>query len=493
MPDETSFLLAHISDLHFSEGTDRSNRNHAHSIEHLLGLQQSIAALEDLDLLVTSGDISNHGDRQSLIMASGWLLGSIPIGGGENTGLDLPKERVGIVPGNHDAWNASSVGPLLDRRQKSLENYNFAFPYHAIPNSGCHFRWIEKNGSGLYIAFVDSCFLGDTEQNTESPFGTLRGFEAVAKGKLTVTQTEQLLEWHDRGMRGILEDPTHRDRFISKEAFATSLKVLVMHHYLFEPPEKKSDYFMKIQHRDIVFRNIALSDFDVLLCGHKHIQAFDVHDYGAHLDRRAVNRYMINYFRRLIGLGSLPIQLVDDKGNRIAKSLTQLYGIVGSWFKNFHRQGENPEQEIDDAELADRVFELLRRGLATPDDLRRSVENFLHRMHAAGASTLEPDELKHIQMRISRGLLPEERKTLKKVADQISGISKKLKSRAFIQLMSGSSAKMPSSTESRRSFQTYKISKSDDGWKLNSQKYEWNGTTFSADSALRTHDFPSRI
>jgi len=47
-----------------------------------------------------------------------------------------------------------------------------------------------------------------------------------------------------------------------------------MHHYLFEPPEQSSDYFMRIQDRDVVFRNLALSDFDVLLCGQKHVTAF---------------------------------------------------------------------------------------------------------------------------------------------------------------------------------------------------------------------------
>lgn len=493
MSNDSRFFLAHISDLHFSEGTDRSNPNHAHSIEHLLGLQRRISELDGLDLLIASGDISNHGDRQSLIMASGWLFHSIPIGAGEYTGLNFSPERVGVVPGNHDAWNASSDGTLLDRRQKSLENYNFAFPEHVIPQSGCFFRWLEKDGRGLYMAFIDSCFLGDTEEHTESPFGTLRFDQAIAKGKLTVTQTEQLLEWHDKGMQGLLEVPCGTGGFISKEKFATSLKILVMHHYLFEPPEKKSDYFMRIQHRDIVFRNIALSDFDVLLCGHKHIPAFDVHDYGAHFDRRAVSRYMLNYFRRLIGLESLPIQLVDDKGRRLPKAVTQLFGVIGSWVKRFDLKRESPGKEIDDGELAERVFELLKRGLEAPEELRRSVETYLHDMGAAGATTLEPGELKRIQKRISTGLSVHDRKSLKKVADQVSQLSRRLKSRAFIQMMSGSSAKVPSCAEARRSFQTYSISHSGTSWKVESQKYEWNGTEFSPDAPIRVHNFSAKV
>ena len=492
MHGDRQFLLAHISDLHFSAGTDRSNPNHAHSIEHLLGLQRCISALENLDFLIASGDISNHGDRQSLITASGWLFKSIPIGAGEHAGLNMPPERVGVVPGNHDAWNASTDGVLIDRRQRSLENYNYAFPDHVIPHSGCFYRWLEKEGCGLYISFLDSCFLGDTEEHTESPFGTLRYDQAIAKGKLTVAQTEQLLEWHDRGMQGLLEVPGSSGRLIDKEAFAASLKILVMHHYLFEPPEKKSDYFMRVQHRDLVFRNIALSDFDILLCGHKHVPAFDVHDYGAHFDRRALHRYMLNYFRRLIGLESLPIQMVDDKGRRFSKAFTQLVGVIGTGLKRLSFRSA-AKQVVDDSELAERVFSLLKRGLDSPDELKRSVEQYLHEMGASGASALEPDELKRIQKRISTGLSMQERKNLKKIADHVSQMSRTLKSRAFVQMMSGSSAKVPSSAEARRAFQTYSIKRSGASWKVESQKYEWNGAEFSPDAAVRVHSFSAKV
>jgi len=63
MPD-SNFLFAHLSDLHFSHGTDKSNPDHSHSIQHLKGLEESLP-IDDLDLLVISGDISNHGDKQS--------------------------------------------------------------------------------------------------------------------------------------------------------------------------------------------------------------------------------------------------------------------------------------------------------------------------------------------------------------------------------------------------------------------------------------------
>lgn len=493
MDTEHDFVLAHISDLHFSEGTDQSNPNHAHSIQHLIGLQARLAPLSEVDYLIVSGDVSNHGDRQSLVTASGWLFSTIPIGKGEYTGLKMPLERVRVVPGNHDAWNANESGHLIDRRQKSLENYNFAFPNHQIPHGGCYFDWQQKGHNGLYIVFVDSCFLGDTEPNTESTFGTLRFDQAIAKGRLTVEQTEQLLEWYDKGNKGSLENPHKSGTYIDQSVFAASLKILVMHHYLFEPPEKKSDYFMRVQHRDIVFRNIALSDFDVLMCGHKHVAAFDVHDYGDHFDDRAVNRYMTNYFRRLIGLESLPIQFVDEEGKRLSKALTQLAEIIGSYFKRINSFLPGAQSTSTDPDIADNVFQLLKNGLDNPNGLKRTVEKFLHDAGTTGASMLDSRELKSIQKRISVGFNTQERKELRKVADSISTISRELKSRQFLQLMSGSSAKASSPPEQKRSFHIYRIRRDDVGWSVVCERYNWEGSAFSDKPTSRNHSFKRKI
>lgn len=491
MDSETRFVLAHISDLHFSAGTDQSDPDHTHSIPHLVGIENCISALSSLDCLIVSGDVSNHGDKQSLITASGWLFSTIPIGNGQYTGLRMPADSVRVVPGNHDAWNAIGRGPLIDRRQRSLEHYNFAFPDHQIPHKGCYYDWQQKGADGLYIALVDSCFLGDTEENSGSTFGTLRYDQAIAKGRLTVEQAEQLLEWHDKGIQGRLEDPRRSGTFIDKNAFASSLKILVMHHYLFEPPEKRSDYFMRVQQRDVVFRNLALSDFDVLMCGHKHIASFDVHDYGDHIDERATGRYMANYFRRLIGLESLPIQFVDKEGKWLSKSLTQLAEILGGYFKRYNPLRHTSEPNNFD--IAEKVFQLLKDGLEHPEALRRTVETYLHQTGVSGAILLDSAELKAIQKRITVGLDVEQRKELRKVADKISALSKSLKSRQFLQLMSGSSAKAASSPEQRRSFHIYEIQRENSGWRLTCDRFSWEGTAFSSVPTSRTHLFQKKV
>jgi len=486
MAQDAEFVLAHISDLHFSAGTDQSNHDHSHSVKLLVGLQDRLSAIGDLDCLLVTGDVSNQGDKQSLITANGYLFSTIPIGNGAVTGLRSVPDRVRVIPGNHDAWNASTDGTLLDRRQNSLEHYNFAFPENRITERGCYFDWLEKTGSGLYLAFVDTCFLGDTEENRTSTFGTLRYDQAVAKGKLTVQQTEHLLEWHDKGMHGTLENPRATGTYIDKALFAQSLKILVMHHYLFEPPEHKSDYFMRLQHRDLVFRNIALSDFDVLLCGHKHIASFDVHPYGDHFDERAVNRYMMNYFRRLIGLESLPIQFIDEGGRKISKAVTWLTQTIASWVKRKHAPADN-------AELAEKVFELLKTGLDKPEDLDRRVREFIHENGEVGAATLESKELKAIQKRIAVGLSTQDRKDLRKIADSVSMAARELKARPFLQIMSGSSAKNFRLADTKRSFNVYRVSRLSDSWRLLSERYNWDGGAFASTPFVQNHVFSRKV
>ncbi len=485
MNKSDQFTILHISDLHFSEGTDFSNPAHAHSVAHLIGLENAIRLLGANDFVVISGDVSNHGDKQSLINASGYIFNTIPIGQGRLTGLKIDAEKCGVVPGNHDAWNAKSSGTLLDRRQQSLENYNFAFNNNAIPQKhGSYYRWIEKGENGLYLAFVDSCFLGDTEENEDSTFGRMRVDEAIAKGKLTVEQTEKLLEWHDLGLKGQLAKSENGEDFIDKDKFAQSLKIIVMHHYLFEPPEHASDYFMTIKHRDIVFRNVALSDFDLMLCGHKHIPSFDVHHYGRHFDRRAVNRYLINYFRRIIGLHSLPIQFEDQNGERWSKVLTTLAQIFTKMFKS-------KNQNADSRQIAEGVLELLRSGLDKPDEIVRNVKNFLHKNGISGTEIIEQRELKDIEKRISIGLTKEERAQLRIVAQKISGISKSLAAKPFVQALSGSSTKSPGEINRSRSFNQYFITRKKEGWEIKANRYQWDNSTqsFDTDNPMETQHF----
>jgi len=474
------FVFAHISDLHFSSGASQRNPNHSHSIYELKGLEVSLKN-KDLDLLILSGDITNYGDHDSLCRAYDWLFKKFTIGEGEDIGLEFEQKKLGVVPGNHDAWNSrSDSGDLKERRQKSLVNYNDVFINHRIDSKEpAYYDWLEKGDNGIYLVFLDSCFLGEQRDEKDN---LIPYVDDIARGKLSIEQSELLLEWHDRGTDGSLENPRNQGEIIDKKKFAKSLKILVMHHYIFEPPNATNDYFMKLNHRDIVFKNVALSDFDILLCGHKHLASFDPHTYGHHMDPRASHRYLLNYFRRMLGIHSYPIQYVDEDGKRFPKSVTFLINVISKMIKK-------KEVAISNSQI-DEMSNILLKGIDEPKTLEKEIKLFIQKHGLTGSEFLSNHEANEIQKRISVKLSVPERKKLKEVASNITKITKSLKSKTFLQIMAGSSAKAISHKDTERSFNIYKIKPIINGWELTSERYPWNYEEIKFEDEPIRHSHP---
>ncbi|HEX5339009.1 MAG TPA: metallophosphoesterase, partial [Gallionella sp.] len=104
--------IVHISDLHVSNEMHHQAES-THSLELLKGIQL-ICQEEMPDYLVVTGDITDLGDGQSLVNAREWIFNTVPIGGGERIGLQLPPEKVFLIPGNHDAFNVTTPkSPIL--------------------------------------------------------------------------------------------------------------------------------------------------------------------------------------------------------------------------------------------------------------------------------------------------------------------------------------------------------------------------------------------
>jgi len=266
-------------------------------------------------------------------------------------------------------------------------------------------------------------------------------------------------------VRGNLGNPSGGS--IDKDIFANALKILVMHHYLFEPPEKSSDYFMRVQDRDVVFRNLALGDFDILLCGHKHMMAFDVHSYGARFDERARRRHLINHFRRLVGLQSLPIQVVDKKGNQISKAFTFMANLLAKLVRRHNA-------DIDTVALAEQVVNELIRGLDDPTGLEKMVMEAIERNGAIGEDNFEAGEWREIAGRISDSLSAAQRQKLRQSAIRIMNISKTLHARSFLQVMCGSSAKASGAFSKERAFNIYRIVNDLNHWLFQCDRYVWD-------------------
>jgi len=277
---------------------------------------------------------------------------------GEYYGLECSQSGITpiIVPGNHDAFNAPTHGSNYHRWQTSLENYYAAFPEYrfADPKSSVDFRWISKGDTNIFICRLDSCYLGDDE--TEDLPGAL-SIDRVAKGRFSRAQSEQLLHIYDQALLGELRDSF--GNVITAGAFMRSLKILVMHHYLFEPSDTRAQPLLQVADKRAVFQNLAMSDFDVLLCGHKHIADVQVLSYLDHFDPRARVRLAFNHVRRSLGICSLPIRS-DEEGHLFGRMYRFL--LAALYLSKTKGKGLTDKH-------ANEILSVLERGLEHPSVL----------------------------------------------------------------------------------------------------------------------------
>jgi predicted phosphodiesterase len=460
-----TFSIAHISDLHFSNGVSKDGR-HSHSIHHLEQVEKIFKG-KDFDRVIVSGDLTNTGDKESLLRVKNWLFGEFPISGDAEIGLKLPQSIVAVIPGNHDAYNCKdSLGSGFQRWQKSITNFNDIFKPGFV--EGCRYDWLEKNGHAVYIVYVDSCFLGDPsiEHHLDVQAFAISKIGTIARGKLSMSQSRQLLRWFDAGMQGKLLHP-HKDNIcIPKESFAKSFKILVMHHYLFEPDGYHEDFFLKINHRDIVFRNVALADFDMCLCGHKHVAEFKEFFYGNYFDRRARIKYMMQLFRRVMGIETMPFRLIDTEGKQMRHWLTTLVEIMYVKLKSSASEGIPEDQYVD------KLINALLSCIKNPVNFVKEIEDFIRNYEPSGYEMLDQEDLEGIQSKISSELKKVEREFLGEFAEKyIKKFVHGINSRPFIQSMAGSAAKNCNNQDKQRSFNIYKIESSDNSVHIVQNKY----------------------
>ncbi|MEO6323351.1 MAG: metallophosphoesterase [Thermoanaerobaculia bacterium] len=464
-PVSPEFVLAHISDLHFCVAAEAGSP-HRHSDKHLLELEKQLRTL-DYDRLVITGDISNHGDSDSLSLARDWLISRVTRPGGMSTGLDLGNlKRVILIPGNHDAFNAKRSRKLLQSWQSSTANFRDTFPEVNLPSPyGVGYDWLQKGDFGLFIALADSCYLGDPDLAGD-PFGKFKG---IAKGKISLDQSNELLLKSRQGLKGLLPDPNEPGKSVDRARFATSLKILLMHHYLFSPAGGSDSYFMSVDHRDDVFRNIAMADFDAMLCGHSHVATWQSMRYGERFDLRARRRYLFNYLRQAIGLGPLPLQLRDSSGRWMSKTATMAINVlVKMRFLERRQHSTIPE-----------LVEELAEALRNPSQFQERMRSFF-KFHAEdGEAAVRPEEIQEIYAHISSELDDSGRKALKDVATGIRRAVRLLEQRPFVQAMSGSSAKKRGPKSGGRSYCVHRIRRTEAGWSLRSERFDWDDTSMT--------------
>lgn len=465
--------IMQLSDIHFHESSDGDTSNHKHSINCLKKIQS--AFIENLpDILVVSGDITNIGDKLSLERAYQWLNDKIYVDG-DYYGLECQKRKIPVivVPGNHDAFNAHSSGANYRRWQSSLENFYSVFHDHTFSNRlGIDYQWFSSGDTKLFICRVDSCYLGDSE--TEHLPGKL-SLSRIAKGKFSKEQSAEILKMYDSGLNGELTKIC--GSAISPGEFMSSLKVLVMHHYLFEPPDEKAEELLHIDDKRTVFQNIAMSDFDILLCGHKHIADVHKYSYKDHFDHRGKVRLAFNHVRRSLGIASLPLKKDEESGQPITKLFRFLIGFLVL---------SKREQQGLTSEHASEIIDILHRSLENPIILREELRKFLMKKSSVSqAGLFDNEEIRELQKKINDTFSSDQRKKLSHAAISLKGLIEKLGGRPFVQLIAGSSAKSSEFSSRSRALNFFTVSNDSKelGIRFSYERHLWDSDASSLDGS----------
>ncbi len=458
--------IAHLSDIHFGETNDGFTPRYKHDLRCLRRIQQLLDRMRP-EVLVVSGDITNIGDKLNLERAYQWIHDRIYVDG-EYYGLEWAKKGIKpiIVPGNHDAFNAPTNKSNLHRWQSSLRNYYAAFPEYSFedPNTSVDYTWVSKGSTDVFVCRLDSCFLGDPE--TDRVPGSL-SLTRVAKGKISLSQSERILRIYDQGVKGELRD--ENKSLIPPGRFMRSLKILVMHHYLFEPNDARAEPLLQLNDKRSVFQNLAMCDFDVLLCGHKHIEAVQILSYLDHFDSKAKIRLAFNYVRRSLGICSLPIRR-DADGRPVGKLFRFVLGYL--YLSKTKGQG------LTEASTNE-IISVLERSLQRPSVLKEELVNYSKgRWDLQQTGLFDDQEVRELYTRIQKAFNEQQQKHLMKTSATLKGMVGKLAGRAFAHISAASSAKSSETTSRGRAINIYDIcdDTSSGEHKLVIQRFPWDAT-----------------
>lgn len=138
--------LLHLSDFHFSSEPDKLNKWDAlrgegigdnqefrarvgfFQTSHNFDLPARISEFvksEDVDLLIVTGDLAATGLRKDLMFARAYFVSSNPAGVPAYPNLRFPKERLFLMPGNHDRFQYG--GGVIDDLAEAVSPGNLEF------------------------------------------------------------------------------------------------------------------------------------------------------------------------------------------------------------------------------------------------------------------------------------------------------------------------------------------------------------------------------
>ena len=250
------FRFLHLSDLHFKDGDDTKKHYRALRTD----LKRELGC-ETLDVAIVSGDVGNHAQASSYVLARDFL---------EMLRYDfaLERDRIVLVPGNHDVDREISDdwGYDLKRWKDAAKEYR----------EGIDFKDGERsvyilNEEGYKERFHRFAKFYEDVRGERYPYhyedqGTVFSLEPlniVVLGLNSAWELDHIFK--DR--ISIFEDAVEKglDRILGEIETRTSLKFAVWHHP-FAPSPNRNDHIKNM----FFLHQLAQAGFCVCLHGHMH-------------------------------------------------------------------------------------------------------------------------------------------------------------------------------------------------------------------------------
>jgi Icc-related predicted phosphoesterase len=207
-----------------------------------------------------TGDISSFGGLKSFNLAKQFIFDGDKSEIADEVGLKLPKDKVILIPGNHDSYNNKILG------KNSLKNFNETFRiFEPYPIT----KVIEKEGFSISIIAFESSYL----KNTYSPAKKLG--------------------------RGIIE----KEQYALAEGFLRTrkfnLRIVMLHHNPIFPPNTKTSWNLILEGSRSFIEWIIKNKIDFVFFGHIHDDFYDVLPLKSLMKLLPIKRGFGKYLRKI--------------------------------------------------------------------------------------------------------------------------------------------------------------------------------------------------
>lgn len=259
--------ILHLSDLHFGpylQGVTRIGEWSTFAAPHTFNLLQGmeIEVLKILQnhrehlIIAVTGDMTTAAEPPAYEAVNNYLRDKPFVSSWMRVGFELQqmKERMFVVPGNHDVWLYGNWFTRWKRYENRREQYLKYFP-EQLPNV----YPLLINGVSVTIYTIDT--------NRVTGFNPVNFTNVLGKGEVGKEQEAEIQTLHNNLLNGTFPK-------IPKDFnYASSLKIALMHHHLALPsnvPRDMEQKLLELKDAQSVLNLLCDIGVRTVLCGHQH-------------------------------------------------------------------------------------------------------------------------------------------------------------------------------------------------------------------------------